>query len=61
MERFWRYFLYNFDIFPYYSEYRVGKDLGKDLEVVLIDVGRFVEGFWIDFGKVLDVLLLNYL
>ena len=35
--------------------------MGRDLEVVLIDFERFVEGFWIDFGKVLDVFLLNYL
>ena len=27
----------------------------------MIGFGRFVEGFWIDFGNVLDVFLLNYL
>ena len=30
--------------------------MGRDLEVVLIDFGRFVKGFWIDFGEVFDRL-----
>ena len=54
MERFWKRFWercwrgfgevfgYNFDIiliyFSYYSAYRVGKALGSDLEVTLIDL-----------------------
>ena len=53
MERFWKGFEEvfgdNFDIilisFSYYSAYRVGKGLGRDLEVILIVFGRFLDSF----------------
>ena len=62
-ERFWgrfwggfgEVFKYIFNIFSYYPEYRVGKDLIRNLNIVLIGFGRFVRGFWSVFGKVLDV------
>ena len=58
MERFWRgfgeVFGDNFDIilifFLYYSAYRVGKDLGRDLEVILIVVGWLLDSFFNDLG-----------
>ena len=36
--------------FSYYSACRIGKDLGRDLEVILIDFGRFLDSFLNDFG-----------
>ena len=65
LDRFWRGFWIDFgevlerffDImfmsFSYYSAYRVGKDLGRDLEVILILSGRFLDSFFND----LEVML----
>ena len=36
------FFKHTFDTFLYYSAYRVGKDLGKDLEICFL--------IWNDFG-----------
>ena len=57
LDRFWRGFGIDFGEvlerlleiilihFSYYSACRVGKDLGRDLEVILIDFGRFSDSF----------------
>ena len=44
--------------FSYYSAYRVGKDLGRDLEVILIVSGRFLDSFFNDFGGHVVMMLL---
>ena len=42
MERFFDIILI---LFSYYSAYRVGKDLGRALEVILIDFGKILDSF----------------
>ena len=70
LERFWRgfgeFFGDNFDIilisFSYYSAYRVGTDLGRDLEVILIVFGRLLDSCLNDFrGHIGMILLLLFI
>ena len=70
MDRFWKGFWRgfgevfgdNFDIilifFLYYSAYRVVKDLGRDLEVILIVFGWFLDCFFNDLGGHIGMILL---
>ena len=44
--------------FLYYSAYRAGKDLGRDLEVILIDFGRILDCFLNDLGGHAGMILL---
>ena len=44
--------------FSYYSAYRVGKDLGRDLEVILIVFGWFLDSFFNDLGGHIGMILL---
>ena len=44
--------------FSHYSAYRVGKDLGRDLEVILIVFGRFWDSFLNDFRDHIGMILL---
>ena len=44
--------------FSYYSAYRVGKDLGRDLEVILIAFARCLNGFLNDFGGHIGMMFL---
>ena len=41
-----------------YSAYRVGKDLGRDLDVILTVFGRFLDRFLNNYGAHLGIILL---
>ena len=44
-------FWYNFDTFLYYSAYRAGKDLGRDLENKFFKFGMILDCFFEWFGR----------
>ena len=47
-----------FIYFPYCSAYRVGTDLGRDLEVILVVIGALWGSFLNDFGGHVGMILL---
>ena len=66
LERFWKGFWRFLEIIvisvSYYSAYHVGTDLGRNLEVILIDFKRFLYSFLNDFrGHIGMILLLLFI
>ena len=51
-------FWYNFDTFLYYSAYRAGKDLGRDLENNFFKFGMILDCFLNDLGDHVGMILL---
>ena len=52
-------FGYNLNTFLYYSAYRAGKDLGRDLENKFFKFGMILDCFLNDLGGHVGIILLS--